>query len=175
MHACEGYVLRSPVFRRPVSSGGTAQIGEILRWEQPGPSSGQQPGPSSEPQPEPSSEEQPRLKRNLKSKFELPVRQLRPRMCKSESSQLEIAANIVLESSIYYPGLEASNERPINLVEIIEEISCRANTERSFLFQIRTSDVEEWIDISCRVGDVRPILQIMKADNLQGFKNIIGD
>ena len=66
------------------------------------------------------------------------------------------------------------NERPF-LCKIIQEIPCRANTAREFAFQKRTSDVEEWVNISRQVCDVRPILQIFNADKLQGFKNNVDD
>ena len=154
----------------------TAEIGEILRRDQT--------GPSSAPQPELYSEEQPGLKRKLKKKIELPVRRLLPRKCKSESNNRENAANIgldgyakgtVVEFSICDPGLAASIEGPPNLHKIIDEISCQANTARDFIFQIRTSDVEECVDVSRRVGDVRTFLQILNIDKLQGFKNIIDD
>ena len=75
--------------------------------------------------------------------MELPVRRLPPIKCKSESNYLENGADIVLdgyveetvvEFSIYDPGFASSNERPINLDEIIDKIPCRANTARDFVF-----------------------------------------
>ena len=72
----------------------------------------------------------------------------------------------VVESSIYDPGFAASNHWSLNLDEIIDEIPFRAKAAGDFVFQIRTSDVEEWVDISRRVLNVRPILQILNADKV---------
>ena len=43
-----------------------------------------------------------------------------------------------------WSGICSINWRPPNLDEIIDKIPCWASTAKDFIFQIKTSDVEEW-------------------------------